>query len=134
MKTLTREMLSKWLDTLAVERTLIAPKDVSGVLLYRPVQNSAEVVWDYVRPVMSVKDAFFPATERLLSIEKTGQTVKLQENLPEGEQVIFGVRSCDARGLLALDAGHEPFAVSHCHIYRLSIAQNTAPARSTVRK
>jgi sulfhydrogenase subunit beta (sulfur reductase) len=28
----------------------------------------------------------------------------LKEMLPEGEQIIFGVRSCDARGLLALDA------------------------------
>jgi sulfhydrogenase subunit beta (sulfur reductase) len=104
MTILTREMLSNWLDSLAKERTLIAPKDVSGVLLYRPVQKSTEVVMDYVRPVMSIKDAFFPATERLLTIEKTEQTVELQETLPEGEQIIFGTRSCDARGLIALDA------------------------------
>jgi sulfhydrogenase subunit beta (sulfur reductase) len=104
MTTISRAALSEWLDTLTQVQTLIAPKDVSGVLLYRPVQNSAEIVWDYVRPVMSVKDAFFPPTERLLTIEKIGQTIDLKEMLPEGEQIIFGVRSCDARGLLALDA------------------------------
>ena len=40
MSTLTKEALANWLDDLAQDQTLIAPKDVSGVLLYRPVQNS----------------------------------------------------------------------------------------------
>jgi ferredoxin len=68
------------------------------------VQSSAEIIWDYIRPVMSIKEAFFPATERLLTIEKNGQSVNLDEFRPEGQQILFGVRSCDARGLLALDA------------------------------
>ncbi len=101
---ISKENLVNWLDDLAQDQTLIAPKDVSGVLLYHPIQNSAEVVWDYVRPVMSIKDAFFPATERLLTIERNGQGVKLDEFRPEGQQILFGVRPCDARGLLALDA------------------------------
>ncbi len=104
MSMISRETLANWLDDLAQEQTLIAPKDVAGVLLYHPVQNSAEVVWKYIRPVMSFKDAFFPATERLLTIEKNGQGVKLEEFRPEGQQILFGVRPCDARGLLALDA------------------------------
>lgn len=104
MSAISRELLADWLDKLAQEQILVAPKDVSGVLLYRPVQGSAEVVWDYIRPMMSVKDAFFPATERLLSIEKKGKSVKLREFHPAGTQVLFGVRPCDARGLLALDA------------------------------
>ena len=53
---------------------------------------------------MSIKDVFFPATERLLTIEKNGQGVKLEEFRPAGQQILFGVRPCDARGLLALDA------------------------------
>ncbi len=104
MSTISREALSNWLDSLAQEQTLVAPKDVSGVLLYRPVQSSAEVVWDYVRPVMSIKEAFFPSTERLLTIEKNGQTVKLSEFRTADEQILFGGRPCDARGMLALDA------------------------------
>jgi sulfhydrogenase subunit beta (sulfur reductase) len=104
MSIISREKLADWLDALAQEQTLVAPKDVSDVLLYRPVQSSAGIVWDYIRPVMSIKEAFFPSTERLLSIEKNGQSVKLSEFCPEGEQVLFGVRPCDARGLLALDA------------------------------
>jgi ferredoxin len=104
MSTLSREALASWLDTLARRQTLIAPRDVSGVLLYQPMQSSNEVVWNYIRPVMSIKEAFFPATERLMTIEKNGQSVKLSEFRPEGPQILFGVRPCDARGLLVLDA------------------------------
>lgn len=104
MTAITREGLARWLDDLARRTTLLAPRDVDGVLLYRPVTSSTEVVWDFIRPVMSIKEAFLPATERLLTIEKTGQTVRLADSLPEGEQVIFGVRPCDARGMKVLDA------------------------------
>jgi len=104
MSNISKEILANWLDDLAQEQTLIAPKNESGVLLYRPMQNSSDVVWDYIRPVMSIKDAFFPATERLLTIEKNRQGVKLDEFRSEGQQILFGVRPCDARGLLALDA------------------------------
>jgi len=104
MNAMPREELARWLDRLAGGKTLIAPRDVDGVLLYRPVTSSAEVVWDFTRPVMSIKDAFIPATERLLMIEKTGQQIRLIETLAEGEQVIFGVRPCDARGMKVLDA------------------------------
>lgn len=104
MNVISREELTGWLDSLARAKTLIAPRDVDGVLLYRPVRSSAEVVWDFTRPVMSIKGAFFSATERLLTIEKTGQQITLNETLPEGEQVIFGVRPCDARGMKVLDA------------------------------
>lgn len=106
-----QEALAKWLDSLAEGRTLIAPRDVDGVLLYRPVENSSKIQWGFARPVLSVKEVFFPPTERLLKIEKTAQQVHLLETLPEGQKVVFGVRPCDARGLLTLDAmftSHEP--------------------------
>ncbi|HBY06716.1 MAG TPA: sulfite reductase, partial [Chloroflexi bacterium] len=104
MSIISRATLSSWLESILQTQTLVAPKDVSGVLLYRSVSDISEIVWDYILPVMSVKEAFFPATERLLTIEKTGQTVELRETLPENEQIIFGVRPCDARALLAMDA------------------------------
>lgn len=96
--------LASWLDRLAAESTLIAPRNVEGLILYRPVSSSADIACDFTRPVLSVKEFFFPATERLLTIAKTGQTIELQPTLPEGKQVIFGVRPCDARGMKALDA------------------------------
>jgi ferredoxin len=92
------------LDQLAGTTTLIAPRMVSGVLLYRPVSKSAEIAWGFSRPVMSAKEVFFPPTEQLFTIQKTGQEVALHESQPGGHTVLFGVRPCDARGVKLLDA------------------------------
>lgn len=104
MKILTRTQLSGWLDDLAKEYTLIAPHILSGVLLYQPVESSAEVAWDFIRPALSAKEAFFPPTERLMLIEKYPQEIKLHETLPKEKQILFAVRPCDVRGIQALDA------------------------------
>ena len=104
MNYLTHQELATWLDHLAQEQTLIAPLDIAGNILYRPVSDTKEVVWDFVRSFMSVKEVFFPPTERLMLMEKIGQQVALTETLPEGNTIIFGVRPCDARGLLTFDA------------------------------
>ncbi len=101
---INHKKLAKWLDAIAANSTLIAPRDVSGILLYRPVESSQQVVWDTIKPVLSTKEAFFPPTERLLTIKKTGQEIELKETLPDQQQVIFGLRPCDARGVMALDA------------------------------
>lgn len=104
MKHISQAELNRWLDTLVLENTLIAPVDVSGVLLYRPVKSNREIAWGFTRPEMSVKNAFFPITDHLLTIQKDGGQVQLTETLPQGKQVIFGVRPCDAHGLTILDA------------------------------
>jgi ferredoxin len=101
---ISHQELETWLDGIAAVRTLLAPRDISGVLLYRPVTSSAEIVPVYTRPLVSTKSVFYPPTERMFSIHKTGQEIRLEENLPEGETVVFGVRPCDARGARLLDA------------------------------
>jgi sulfhydrogenase subunit beta (sulfur reductase) len=96
--------LEAWLDKMAHMQTLIAPREVSGVMLYRPVAKSDEIATEFTRPVMSIKEIFFPPTERLMLMKKAGMEIKLSETLPEGRTVVFGVRPCDARGTCLLDA------------------------------
>lgn len=103
MNTISRSELSTILDRLASEAKLIAPTDVEGVILYKPVATSDQIAWDFTRPVLPIKDAFFPATERLLTIEKIGQEITISEYLSETARVIFGVRPCDARGVKTLE-------------------------------
>lgn len=100
----SRSDLNNWLDGIAAGRTLIAPRDVEGMVLYRQVENSAQIAAAFTRPVLSVKEVFFPPTERLFTIQKTGQEVHLEEVFPDWETVVFGVRPCDARGVGLLDA------------------------------
>ena len=104
MKLTSREALSTWLDALSERYTLIAPHLVESELLYRPVASSAEIVFDFERTAMSPKTFFLPDTQVILEVERRGKEVTLAEPTLGQEQVIFGVRPCDARGLRALDA------------------------------
>ena len=104
MNRISKPDLVACLDQMAQSGGLIAPRAVDGVLLYRPVQQAGEIVWEYIRPVLSIKEFFFAPTEHMLRIEKNGNEVRITETLPQDKQVIFGVRPCDARGLMALDA------------------------------
>jgi len=104
MNVTTLEALRSWLDTLAEGGELVAPRDVDGHILYRPVDSSAEIVFDYERPELSAKECVFPATEVLLRIEKRGEGLDIEEVFPGERQVVFGVRPCDAHGLKAIDA------------------------------
>jgi len=103
MNSITKDELIIWLNHLAQQQPLIAPKDVDGVLLYKPVKNSAEIVLNYIRPKMSAKEYFFPPTEQLFTIDKNNQSVIIHETIPDERQIIFGIRPCDARGLGILD-------------------------------
>ncbi|MGQ9521669.1 MAG: 4Fe-4S dicluster domain-containing protein [Anaerolineae bacterium] len=100
----TPETLRQWLDRLAAEGDLIAPKDVDGHVLYRPVRSGAEVLLDYERPELSAKEFLFPATEVIMRIEQRGKDVSVEEVMPDRRQVIFGLRPCDAHGLAVIDA------------------------------
>jgi sulfhydrogenase subunit beta (sulfur reductase) len=104
--------LEAWLDSISNARTLIAPRQISGTVLYRPVTQIRQIAWyggtpgslPATRPVLSVKEIFFPPTERLFKIQRTGREIHLEEAYPAWETVVFGVRPCDARGIKILDA------------------------------
>ena len=104
MKITSAEALRSWLDTLAEEGDLVAPRDVDGHILYRPVTSSAQIAFNYDRPELSAKDYLFPATEVLLRMKKHGNELAVEEVFPDGRQVIFGLRPCDAHGVAAIDA------------------------------
>jgi ferredoxin len=129
MIVIKQNYLLKWLRKAVKTTNLVAPKMVSGVLLYRPVSDVNEIVWDYIRPVLSAKEFFFPPTERLFNIEIKGQNIKLTENIPDQKQVLFGIRPCDARGLKALDAlfiENQPVDVNYLERRRNSVVISVA--------
>jgi sulfhydrogenase subunit beta (sulfur reductase) len=104
MRFTTPKELRAWLDRLAQEVDLIAPRDVDGHVLYRPVTSSREIEFSYERPELSAKDYLLPATEIILRIEQHGKDVTQEEVLANRRQVLFGIRPCDAHGLVAIDA------------------------------
>lgn len=110
MRFITDEALRSWLDRLAGQVVLSAPRLVDGIVLYRPVSGSDEIVYEYTRPKLSAKEMVLPPAETTLFIEQHGRELTLAE--PEVRpQVVFGVRPCDAHGIAVLDTvfvGKEP--------------------------
>ena len=103
MKLLTQGQLNEWLDRVATSYTLVAPVNAQGKLLYRPVRTHDEIEWGFQRTAMSPKGWLFPATEPILTIEQ-GTETRLEDAPAPAPTVLFGVRPCDARGALAIDA------------------------------
>ncbi len=104
MKFATLDKLRNWLDQLAQDSDLIAPREVEGHVFYRPVASSSEILFDYERPELSAKEYLLPATEIILKIEQQGKEVVLEEPIDDARQVLFGIRPCDAQGFAAIDA------------------------------
>jgi sulfhydrogenase subunit beta (sulfur reductase) len=104
MKFTSSTGLATWLDSLAERYALIAPKLVEDEVLYQPVTSRAEIVLDFQRTAQSPKTFFLPDTQVILEVEKRGKEVALTEPALAREQVILGLRPCDARALRALDA------------------------------
>ena len=104
MKVTALNEIRAWLDRLTQEYELVAPRDVDGRVLYRPVASADEILFDCERAELSAKDYVLPATETLFRVEKRGGDVAIEEVLPNRRQVIFGVRPCDAHGMAAIDA------------------------------
>ena len=103
-RVIEKNRLTELLDKIARDYCLIAPVRDNNVTFGR-VESGNEVTLDYINTVLSPKNAFFPQTETLfrfsrddsrrLGIEQDGEV--------EREQVIFGIRACDARSLRLMD-------------------------------
>jgi ferredoxin len=98
--------VKEWLDSLlAAGRRVIAPAGDGGLVLFRQVASAGEArLEDTAHPRWSPKEFLFPRTETLMSYTFGDSGVQLAPPQPPGtEQVLLGVRPCDAAGLMRLD-------------------------------
>jgi ferredoxin len=103
MRYVTRKILVDWLTKLASEMNVVAPVNSKDKLVYQKINTVDQIVWDFQRTDMSPRNWYFPMTEPILLIEQGKQT-KVMEPPDPGQTVLFGVRPCDARSVLAFDA------------------------------
>lgn len=80
---------------------LVAPVTEDGQVLFRPVREARR--FDYINAVTPPKDFWFPQTERLFKF-KTVPAVALEQAAGPAQRVVFGVRPCDLKSLVILDA------------------------------
>ncbi len=104
MKIISKANLSAWIDTLAANSQVVAPLEHNGHYFYEPIESSSQIDWEFIRPILPIKEYFFNPTEQLLTFIKQGSNVIIRETLQEEQRVIIGVRPCDAHGLKVLDA------------------------------
>jgi sulfhydrogenase subunit beta (sulfur reductase) len=103
-KILKKNRFRELLEGLLRERVVYAPVRKGGVVSVEKIHVPDEVVLDYRNTKESPKSALFPQRETLFRYRS--EKGKVEVDVPESEergQVLFGVRPCDARGLLLLD-------------------------------
>jgi len=102
---LTKQELLAWVDGLARGYRVIGPvRDEGGRTFLQEIAAAAEVDLQVGRPVNSIKEFLFPATEGILHVRRGKKAVDLRVPDAARPQVLFAVRPCDAAALTSMDA------------------------------
>ncbi len=103
-KTLKKDRVASFLERLLQERRVFAPVRKGEVILIREIDDPSQVVLEYPNAKESPKSVLFPPRETLFRYR--AERGKAEVDVPPGAakgRVLFGIRPCDARGLLLLD-------------------------------
>lgn len=103
-KMIPKDRLLDFLDRIREKKSLIAPVDVDGVVLFKQVTDKEKVLLEYENAVLPPKDWFFGQSRELFAFESAMKnlTITMSEKDP-GEYVLFGVRPCDLKSIALLD-------------------------------
>jgi sulfhydrogenase subunit beta (sulfur reductase) len=104
---ITKDNLFALLEQIIRKKTLIAPvrnelEDVD----FLPVDNAAAICFDYDNTASSPKEFFFPQYECMFTFSGASNDNIKDKNGGE-EIVLFGLRSCDVKGMELLDKFYE---------------------------
>ena len=103
-KVLKKDRLPGFLERLVRKRQVFAPVKKGEVLLIREIDSPSQVILEYRNAKESPKSVLFPQRETLFRYR--AEKGRAEVDPPSGEEkgrVLFGIRPCDARGLLLLD-------------------------------
>lgn len=104
MKFAPTRQVNDWVDQLITRIEVVAPQEFNRQYLYRPIDSARQIAWEFDKTALSVKEFFFTPTEQLVVFEMSGSEVFLHEIHNTRDRILFGIRPCDARGLVVLDA------------------------------
>lgn len=104
VKVLDRNRLPSLIDLLLEEYRVFAPVKRGRLLRFQEISSGKEACLDFQNTKQPPKEVFFPQTEILFTYKKSEKGVGVEEASPsDGERVLFGIRPCDARGLVLFD-------------------------------
>lgn len=109
VKFIKTDDVSAWLEELAGEHKVLAPRYEGDALVFRSFDKEKGFCIDR-QATASPKKAVFPQSEELVDFtymkdleDPSKVAVDARENLPKGTAVVFGSRPCDARGFTMFD-------------------------------
>ena len=103
-KLLKKERLEGFIESLLNDHVVFGPVKKNDLRLLDRIESVNDIDLEQGNTMNSAKNALFPQTERLFAYRHGETGVKIDP--PSGDEkglVLFGVRPCDARGLLLLD-------------------------------
>ncbi len=104
MYQIAKKNLPALFQRIAEEQELYLPVKVSNQVNFAAWDKDAEVDLDTLKTVKSPKDAFFPQSENLYTVQKEGKKLSIEpEALKEQKFVVFGMKACDVQGVKVLD-------------------------------
>lgn len=104
MYKIAKENLSALFQSIAENQDLYLPVEVSGQVNFKAWTPDAKVSLETLKTVKSPKDAFFPQSENLYTVQRDGKKLSIQpEALKEQNFVVFGMKACDIQGVKVLD-------------------------------
>lgn len=117
----------EWLASLLTDgRRAVAPVEEDELVLFREIGSADEIrLVPRGRTRWSAKEFLLPATETLFSYRYDGDLVQIEEPPQAPEQVLVGLRPCDAAGATRLDemlAADEVYARRRARTVIVSVA------------
>ena len=104
MLKISRSELPTLFQTIAKNQELYLPVKATGQVNFANWSEEAQVDLDTLNTVKSPKDAFFPQSENLYTCKREGENITIEpETLKDQSFVVFGMKSCDLKGVEVLD-------------------------------
>ena len=104
MYKIAKENLSALFQSIAENQEVYLPVEVSGQVNFKAWTQDANVSLETLKTVKSPKDAFFPQSENLYTVQREGKKLSIEpQALKEQNFVVFGMKACDIQGVKVLD-------------------------------
>jgi len=106
-KILAKDKLADFVGGLKKDLDVFAPKLADDKLVWAPLEDGGEVLWDFSNTEMSPKDFFFPQTECMMHFkndpkDEKGMIMEAEPGLSK-ERALLNIRPCDAKAFGVLD-------------------------------
>ena len=101
-KTLPKNELKSFVEGLIGDYKVVGPKRIDSQHIFGDISKFEDLDLDYHMTILPPKKYFFPQKETLFNYE-IGDKIEIKESLEAEPMILFGLHSCDIKGIEMLD-------------------------------